>query len=126
MDSDDADDPPDGGGNLNVPNRSGDVSQPLFSQTPRTAHKRPAPDDVDRIKSKSVSPPSASSQTFFTLPGFDKDSKIKYSSFDKAPFSVQVSKMEDIHSPGSTVSALKVAQLLHKNLIPGIVQAGIK
>lgn len=129
-------DPPDKGGSQMmlsvdeaVEDTMDDLTPPLsqvtgVSQT--TARKRTL-NDIDSSQSKKVTSPGDSYQNIFVTPGYATDNEpLKYSSTDKGPFVVHVSRSEPDPSAGLTLHALKIAQILHKNKVTGILEGSIK
>lgn len=111
------DDPPDGGG----ANPSNESSQ---------SRKRQGI-NIDGVvfglpDAKKISPPSNSYQSVYSKPGFESDSKILYTSSDKGPFIVHVTRSEPDLSAGHSIRILKFAQLIHQSKIPDVVDGSIK
>ncbi|CAH0406855.1 unnamed protein product [Chilo suppressalis] len=94
------DDPSDRGADLQDDAMVASIT--LLSQTQliKFAQKRPSTLDDDIIKPKKLTSLSESSQTMFVLPEYDNNNKLKFSNVDMAPFSVQISKNEELSVQG--------------------------
>ncbi|XP_013166191.1 PREDICTED: uncharacterized protein LOC106116750 isoform X2 [Papilio xuthus] len=89
--------------------------------------KRLADDQsVQRPDPKKSTSPSESIQSVYTKPGYENDANVQYGDNDKGPFTVYISRQETDPTSGYSLKTLKVAQLLHKHNVPGIVEGGIK
>lgn len=67
---------------------------------------------------------AAAIQTIYTHPDIDKSKR--YSSLDKAPYTVHISRSEPDLVAGPSIRAIKIGQLLYNAKIQNIVQDGIK
>jgi hypothetical protein len=93
--------------------------------TDKNSRKRLAVDIP--TQAKKVTSPGDSSQNVYVSPGYtENDPALKYTHVDKGPFVVHICRKEPDPSAGLTLQALRLAQLLHKNKVQGVVEGSIK
>lgn len=121
------DDPPDGGGTWTEVRGSKRPADVLSSQDASLSiSKKQAINSLTSSPSEPESIPMQSEvQSVYHAPGFEADSKLKYSSNEEAPFIVYVSRVEPDPSAGFTIRLLKFAQFLHINKVEGIKSGGL-
>lgn len=115
-----ADVAPDPGGGTSVNNMEVIIETNLKKR--RADEVSPA-ESGDSKKNRS---PAESIQSIYTKPEYDADGTLKYTDADKGPFIVHLVKKEQTENQGTSIEVLKLAQLIFKSNIHGIVDGGIK
>lgn len=112
-----------------IPKPPDPIENTIYLPVNTQSRKRTIEESVPACNSKKIiSDPSAANpsiQTIYIHPSLSDVSK-KYTSADKGPFTVHVSREISDPAAGVTIRAIKFGQFLHQNKISGILSDGVK